>query len=78
MRRADTKALWLLEGATAHEVAVRTGSSDGQITQIIKGPVAQGDLVITDQSDEKHGGAADPADWHQPHLRAGRHRCARA
>lgn len=47
----DDKTLWILRDNVAQEIAVRAGDSDGRVTEILDGPLAQGDLVITDQID---------------------------
>jgi HlyD family secretion protein len=47
----DDKTLWILRDNVAQEIAVRAGDSDGRVTEILEGPLAQGDLVITDQID---------------------------
>lgn len=47
----DNKTLWVLKDGTAQEIAVRAGDSDGRVTEILEGQLAEGDTVITDQSD---------------------------
>lgn len=47
----DNKTLWVLKDGIAQEIAVRAGDSDGLVTEILEGPLAEGDTVITDQSD---------------------------
>ena len=42
-----TRSLWVLHGSTMTEVKVKTGVSDGTVTQILSGDLAEGDLVIT-------------------------------
>jgi len=42
-----TRSLWVLKGSTVSEVKVKTGVSDGMMTQILSGDLAAGDLVIT-------------------------------
>ena len=49
--RGNEKTLWVLKDGTAEEIAVQTGDTDGRITEILSGPIAQGDVVITDQND---------------------------
>ncbi|MDJ0821593.1 MAG: efflux RND transporter periplasmic adaptor subunit [Paracoccaceae bacterium] len=51
VQQGDEKTLWILADGVAKEIPVLTGDSDGRITQILEGPLATGDLVITDQSD---------------------------
>ena len=43
-----TRPLWLLRDGQAVQVAVRVGASDGLMTVITEGDLAEGDLVITD------------------------------
>ena len=47
----DDRTLWVLKDGLAEEVAVRTGDSDGRVTEILEGPLFDGDVVITDQTD---------------------------
>jgi HlyD family secretion protein len=42
-----TRSLWVLRGGVATEVTVKTGVTDGAMTQILEGDLAAGDLVIT-------------------------------
>ncbi len=39
--------LWVLKGGTASQIAVKTGVTDGDMTQVLDGPLAEGDAVIT-------------------------------
>ncbi len=41
------RALWVLENGQAREIKVKTGSSDGQSTEIISGELTEGAAVIT-------------------------------
>lgn len=50
-RRADGRALWVLREGTAQQVEVRAGASDGMVTEILDGEIAEGDTVITDRID---------------------------
>ncbi|WP_347313433.1 efflux RND transporter periplasmic adaptor subunit [Defluviimonas sp. SAOS-178_SWC] len=45
------RSVWVLRGGVAVEVPVETGASDGRQTVILSGEVAEGDAVITDQSE---------------------------
>ena len=47
--RGNEKTLWVLKEGTAREIAVQTGDTDGRITEILGGSLAEGDVVITDQ-----------------------------
>ena len=42
------RPLWLLRGAGPHAVTVRTGASDGAMTEILGGELSEGDAVIVD------------------------------
>jgi HlyD family secretion protein len=44
-------AVWVLRGGTPERVEVEPGDSDGSTTAILGGPLAEGDLVITDQAE---------------------------
>jgi HlyD family secretion protein len=46
-------AVWVLENGAPKRVAVQTGGSDGQNTEIISGPISAGTVVITDQEQPK-------------------------
>lgn len=50
--KGDDKTIWVLKEGAASEIPVRAGDTDGDVTQILDGPLAVGDLVITGQSDE--------------------------
>lgn len=51
VRRGDSKTLWVLRDGVAQEIAIRAGPSDGNVTEILEGAIAPGDLVIRDQMD---------------------------
>jgi HlyD family secretion protein len=51
VRRGDSKTLWVLKDGVPQEVAIRAGASDGKVTEILEGPIAAGDRVVTDQTD---------------------------
>lgn len=46
----DGRTLWLLRDGLPVQIAVTTGDSDGRQTAILSGELAEGDLVITDQT----------------------------
>ncbi|AJE48631.1 efflux RND transporter periplasmic adaptor subunit [Celeribacter indicus] len=48
---ADASSVWVLRGGAATEIAVVTGESDGRSTEIRSGDLAEGDLVIIDQTE---------------------------
>jgi HlyD family secretion protein len=45
----DSRTVWVLREGAATEVAVRTGDTDGHVTEIREGQLAPGDRVITGQ-----------------------------
>jgi HlyD family secretion protein len=47
---AGWRTLWVARGGQAEPARVRAGVSDGLHTQIIEGPLAPGDRVITDMA----------------------------
>jgi len=46
----DRKTVWVLREGTPRTVVVRTGVSDGSLTEVAEGELHEGDLVITDMS----------------------------
>jgi HlyD family secretion protein len=44
------RSIWVLRDNAPEEVKVRTGPSDGSVTQVVEGELKQGDPVITDMS----------------------------
>jgi HlyD family secretion protein len=50
MGEAAQKTLWLLRAGQAVEIPVTLGQSDGRFTAVLDGALAEGDLVITDQT----------------------------
>lgn len=49
-RLGNDKTVWVLNSGMAEEIAVKTGDSDGRVTEILDGPLSEGHLVITDQT----------------------------
>lgn len=47
----DDTTIWVLVDRVAEEIAIRAGDSDGRFTEILEGPLSEGDLVITDRID---------------------------
>ena len=45
---ASQKTVWVLRGGKPESVPIRTGVSDGSLTEVVEGGLSQGDLVITD------------------------------
>jgi HlyD family secretion protein len=44
----DHKSVWVLHGGVPSLARIRVGASDGTKTEVVDGPLAEGDLVITD------------------------------
>jgi HlyD family secretion protein len=44
----DRRTLWVLRGEKPQMVNIRTGVSDGSVTEVLEGDLNQGDAVITD------------------------------
>jgi len=55
--KADGKGIWVLSGGEARPVAVKTGASDGTLTEIIEGDLQPGAAVILDVVQGKGKGA---------------------
>ncbi len=49
-RSADRKTVWVLRGGKPVSVAIRTGVTDGIMSEVIEGNLSVGDSVITDVS----------------------------
>ncbi len=47
-RARSTRTVWVLRGGLAVEVPVEKGDTDGRMTRILSGEIAEGDLVIVD------------------------------
>jgi HlyD family secretion protein len=54
----DSKQVWLLQGGVPRRVEIKVGASDGSKTEVVQGPLAEGDLVITDATPT--GGSSKP------------------
>ena len=44
----DRRTLWVLRGVKPEQVRVRTGLSDGTVTEILEGDLHEGDLLVTE------------------------------
>jgi HlyD family secretion protein len=51
----DRKTVWILRAGTPQPVVIRTGVSDGSLTEVVEGELHEGDLVITDMSGGSSG-----------------------
>ncbi len=49
---SDQRTIWVLRGETAEAISVKTGISDGTITEVFTGDLHDGDRLITDVSGE--------------------------
>jgi HlyD family secretion protein len=59
--------VWVLRNAKPESVPIRSGVSDGSLTEVVEGDLSQGDLVITDAT---VGGstAQQPASFPRPRF----------
>ncbi|HVN75426.1 MAG TPA: efflux RND transporter periplasmic adaptor subunit [Thermoanaerobaculaceae bacterium] len=46
----DRRTVWVLRDGTPRAVVIRTGVSDGSLTEIVEGDVSEGDRVVTEAS----------------------------
>jgi HlyD family secretion protein len=46
----DRKTVWVLRNGQPQPVVIKSGVSDGSLTEVVEGGLSQGDLVITDSS----------------------------
>jgi HlyD family secretion protein len=44
----DRKSVWVLKQAVPSSVRIKVGASDGTKTEVVEGPLAEGEVVITD------------------------------
>ncbi len=51
----DRRTVWILRNGKPQAVAIRTGVSDGSLTEVVEGDLSDGDLVITDMSGGSSG-----------------------
>jgi HlyD family secretion protein len=47
---SDRKSVWVLRDTKPQQVPIRTGVSDGSLTEVVEGDLHEGDLLITDMS----------------------------
>ncbi|HET9595459.1 MAG TPA: efflux RND transporter periplasmic adaptor subunit, partial [Anaeromyxobacteraceae bacterium] len=45
---ADRRPVWVVRGERAEPLEIRTGLSDGSVTEVVEGALAPGDAVVTD------------------------------
>jgi HlyD family secretion protein len=53
----ETRSLWIMRGGAPQAVSLHTGLTDGTVTEVVDGEVAEGDLAVVDAT----GGDAPPA-----------------
>jgi HlyD family secretion protein len=44
----DRRSLWVMRGGKPTQVQVRTGLTDGTVTEILEGDIHEGDLIVTE------------------------------
>jgi HlyD family secretion protein len=44
----DRKTVWVLDGQVPRAVRIKTGATDGTKTEVVEGPLVEGEQVITD------------------------------
>lgn len=49
--RGDDRTLWVLRNGQPQEIAIRSGATDGRMTVILEGDLAEGDVVIVGRVD---------------------------
>jgi HlyD family secretion protein len=57
----DRRTVWVLRGGEPVAVRIRTGVTDGSLTEIVEGEVAEGDEVVTEMSGEGARAGGPPA-----------------
>jgi HlyD family secretion protein len=58
-KRAQGQSVWIIENKKPKRLQIKTGISDGNYTEIISGPLREGDAVIVTSTDnEKKGGSS--------------------
>jgi len=56
--QADQRTVWVLSGGKPQPVTVKTGVSDGSLTELLEGALKEGDLVITEMTGGNSASAA--------------------
>src|SRR5262249_42528471 len=59
--RPDRRMVWVLREETPEPVSLTTGISDGTVTEVVKGNLREGDLVVTDATGETQPGSRGPS-----------------
>jgi HlyD family secretion protein len=52
----DHRTVWVLKGEQPAPVSIRTGISDGSLTEVVEGELRPGDAVVTDAAGSETGG----------------------
>ncbi|MCX5858554.1 MAG: efflux RND transporter periplasmic adaptor subunit [Proteobacteria bacterium] len=63
----DRRTVWVDNGGTPRPVPIKTGITDGSLTEIVEGELKEGDKLITDATSStttKSGGAPNPFRMH--------------
>jgi HlyD family secretion protein len=55
---SDQKSVWILEQGMPKQLRIKIGATDGTKTEVVEGPVAEGELVLTDAT--ASGGSSKP------------------
>jgi HlyD family secretion protein len=58
---AEAKTLWVVRGSAPQAVAVHTGLTDGTVTEVVDGDLAEGDQVVVDTTSGDTPAATAPA-----------------
>jgi len=57
----DRKVVWVLKGGLPSSIRVKTGTTDGTKTEVVEGPLAEGEQVLTDATPTEAGKSSSPA-----------------
>jgi HlyD family secretion protein len=57
----DRKVVWVLSGGIPHSTRIKIGTTDGSKTEVVEGPLAEGDHVITDATLTEAAKSSSPA-----------------
>lgn len=64
----DRRSIWVLRGAKPERVPVRTGLTDGTVTEILEGDIKEGDAAVVEATSGDEA-TKKPADGSPPRLR---------
>jgi HlyD family secretion protein len=57
----DRKVVWVLKGGLPSSIRVKTGTTDGSKTEVVEGPLAEGDQVLSDATLTDAAKSSSPA-----------------